>query len=93
MTNEEKALYLSQKYGAAKNKNREIAVYQSGIEMAEWKDEQFKKFLEFEKFECDSIAKTVYTYDMSEAFELEIKSKCIDSLINKIFKEKNNIFI
>lgn len=40
MTNEEVALGLSQKYGAPKNKNREIAVYQSCIEMAEWKDSQ-----------------------------------------------------
>lgn len=49
MINEEKALNLSRKYGAPKNKNREIAVYQSAIEMAKWKDQQFKDYLEKKK--------------------------------------------
>lgn len=48
MTNEEKALYLSQKYGAPKNKNREIAIYQSTIEMAEWKDDIIKSTIKKE---------------------------------------------
>lgn len=47
MTNEEKALSLSRKYATPKNKNREIAVYQSAIEMAEWKDQQFKEYGNF----------------------------------------------
>lgn len=72
MIHEEKALYLSQKYGAPKNKNREIAIYQSTIEMAEWKDKQFKEYLERKREDADDcddgITSCVITEIIKELF-------------------------
>lgn len=61
--------------------------YELALEMAEWKDQQFKEYLEFRKIECLRTAKIVYAYDMSSAGELEIKAKCYDEIINEFFKE------
>lgn len=80
MTNEEKALSLSQKYGTPKNKNREIAVYQSCIEMAEWKDRQFREYLEKKK---DSLEMD-YTKDCFEgnAYKHYLLTEVINELFN-----------
>lgn len=75
MTNEEKALNLSRKYSAPKNKNREIAVYQSAIEMANWKDQQFEEYLERK-------IKTINSTDYESCWEL------LNEIINELFNEK-----
>lgn len=89
MTNEEKATYI-----ANANQCIDRSGYSSfeecktsALEMAEWKDHQFKEYLEFQKIECLRTAKILYAYDMSSAGELEIKAKCYDEIINEFFKE------
>lgn len=84
MTNEEVALGLSQKYGAPKNKNREIAVYQSCIEMAEWKDAQFKKYLENKYIEARN------SYDKTEAKFYEDRMDYINELFEEIEQDNSD---
>lgn len=55
--------------------------------MAKRKDEEFKKYLQLTKLNCSTSAKTVYAYDMSSAYELEIMAKCCDNIINDFFNK------
>lgn len=53
--------------------------------MAEWKDRQFKEYLEKKKFACVMNAKQVFGYDMGGAYDLELKAHFCDEIINELF--------
>lgn len=87
MTNEEKTDILVSNYYINESDSPEGAqgVRYGAEMMAEWKDEQLKNYLQLTKLNCNASAKVVYAYDMSSAYELELKAKFCDEIINELF--------
>lgn len=85
MTNVEKAREISDEYFW--QDNAESYAPNAILEMAEWKDQQFKEYLEFKKLECTLLSKTVMAYDMSGVYDLEIRTNCFKDIINELFPE------
>lgn len=88
MTNEEKAIEI------AKQNSREYLPQNPGfsmdeceksaLEMAEWKDQQFKGYLEIELNNALNKRNNAYH---SDAYELyDIQASAINDIINKFFK-------
>lgn len=80
MTNEAKATELVSGYGrCCKEECRLVA-----LKMAEWKDQQFKEYLEKKRDELQEISNKDF-YDMSNAFG---GYKYVSEIIKELFKEE-----
>lgn len=75
MTNEEKANEIANSYSSDV---LQAGAYFGAAKMAEWKDHQFKEYLEKKK---SQYSQAVTTFDV-------MRKKVIQELINELFKEK-----
>lgn len=78
MTNEEKAIELSLRNGA----------YDASLEMAEWKDEQFKEYLEQKILFLESQRKS-WNKASNRYIAFGIAILNLQSIIDELFKENN----
>lgn len=87
MNNQEKAKEIADRIVKASNERAELNDYhdvkQSAIEMAEWKDNRFKEYLEKKKAELPSRK---YLSDF-ELGVIEGKEFTLDEIINEFFGE------
>ena len=95
MTNEEKAvvmglhvrdLCISKGVTRDNAKTASLLVQQSAMEMAEWKDQQFKDYLEKKKAEY-AMPNGKYWYTCSDYIMRKWFTRCIDEIINELFGE------
>ena len=91
MTNEEKARIIAEENKCCYPEDMayedfsDEECYTSALEMAEWKDQQFKEYLEKKKAEIDRIDDYgIYTTEIS----LTAQSNLLDEIINELFKEE-----
>lgn len=77
MTNEEKAREISDGYDYTFDKRERDASYHSALEIAEWKDKEFKEYLEKKREE-----NPYFNIQMNM-----IRQNAIDAIINELFKE------
>ena len=80
MTNKSKALEI---YNRETDKGFHLGTH-SLLEMAQWKDQQFKEYLERKRDALAEISRHDF-YDISNTFG---GVKCLDEIINELFKEE-----
>lgn len=86
MTNEEKAQELINEYDFWHYRDRYCSV-KSAIKMAEWKDRQFKEYLEKKKEEVTKKMKEHILYSQPEEFYHNRVVFC-NEIINELFNEE-----
>ena len=94
MTNEEKAREIELNvYAFEKTKGEfEAPAYRAALEMAEWKDQQFKEYLKKKGKEYGKRSQKWFTIDNMWARHRAVLAKyaqsIINEIINELFKEK-----
>lgn len=87
MTNEEKSYKIAYQYGVTCcdcGDNSTYECYDAALEMAKWKDKQFKEYLEKKK---EEIERTEDAGSFVTEMILNAQSELLDEIINELFGE------